>query len=209
METFFERWNLYLGRTFWYAPSFYLASIFANRINRMKKIITYILIALLAFSLSANNVQAQVQTGSATIKANGSVPGGFDYRVQNLQNFLEKYDSPLAPYAADFVAYADTYGLDYRLVPSISGVESTFGKNIPSKSYNAYGWVNGDYSFKSWPDSISVVSQTLKLKYVDKGAVSIQKIARRYAPPSKTWGSKVTYFEGKIDTLPLTFDLSS
>ena len=31
----------------------------------------------------------------------------------------------------DFVTYADTNGLDYRLVPAITGVESTFGKLIP------------------------------------------------------------------------------
>ena len=92
-------------------------------------------------------------------------------------------------------------------VPAISGVESTFGKQIPYNSYNAYGWVNGDYSFKSWPDSIQVVSKTLKNNYIDKGAISIARISKIYAPPSKTWGSKVEYFEGKITPLPYSFDI--
>jgi hypothetical protein len=105
------------------------------------------------------------------------------------------------------VTYADVNGLDYRLVPSISGVESTFGKHIPFNSYNAYGWANGNYSFTSWEDSISHVSETLKKSYIDKGAPSIAKIARRYAPPSTTWGNKVSYFIGKIDSLPLNFDI--
>lgn len=134
---------------------------------------------------------------------------GFDYRVENLRNYLLKFNSPLAAYAADFVKNADENGLDYRLVASISGVESTFGKQIPSsKSYNAYGWAGGKYSFQSWPDSIGVVSATLKTEYIEKGAATIAKIARRYAPPSTTWGGNVKFFIGKIDKLPLNFDLS-
>lgn len=173
----------------------------------MLKVTTYILTAIVILGFSAGVVNAQtIADESATIKT-GASADGFDYRVENLRNFLAKFDSPLVPYSQDFVDYADLYGLDYRLVPSISGVESTFGKQIPYKSYNAYGWVNGNYSFKSWTDSINVVSSTLRTNYIDKGAASIPKIARRYAPPSTTWGSKVQYFESKIDTLPLSFDI--
>jgi len=131
----------------------------------------------------------------------------FDYRVYILRKFLSKFNSPLTPYSSEFIRQADFYGIDYRLVPAISGVESTFGKQIPFGSYNAYGWVNGNYSFKSWPDSIQVVSKTLKYNYIDKGVISIASIARVYAPPSTTWGSKVQYFVSKIDALPLSFDI--
>ncbi len=173
----------------------------------MKKLITYILISAVILALSARGVYAQeIADSSATLKNTVSTKG-FDFRVENLRSFLAEHNSPLTDYAEDFVEYADIYGLDYRLVPSISGVESTFGKRIPSKSYNAYGWANGNYSFKSWPDSISVVSSTLRTKYIDKGAPTIAKIAKRYAPPSTTWGSKVKYFLGKIDSLPLNFDI--
>lgn len=173
----------------------------------MKKLTTYILITIALFLIATNAVRAQGVAGeSASIKPD-SFGNGFDYRVENLRNFLVKFNSPLVPYAEDFVDYADAYGLDYRLVPSISGVESTFGKQIPYQSYNAYGWVNGNYSFKSWPDSIYVVSSTLRAQYIDKGAASITRIARRYAPPSDTWGGKVKYFIGKIDVLPLDFDI--
>ncbi len=130
-----------------------------------------------------------------------------DLRVIRLQKFFQKYNSPLMPYANDFVYFADKYQIDYRLVPSISGVESTFGKRIPPGSYNAYGWANGEYKFKSWPDSIEHVTKTLRYKYYDKGAVNIDQIARRYAPPSKTWGHNVKYFLAKIDSTPVEFDL--
>lgn len=200
METYFGRWNIYLGRTLWYAPSF----------SKMKRILTYIIPAIVLFILAPSRVRATEVTASATIRTNTPISQSeYDYRVQNLKNFLAKFSSPLVPYAQDFVSYADANGLDYRLVPSITGVESTFGKQIPYKSYNAYGWVNGNFSFKSWPDSISVVSSTLKNNYIDRGVTSISEIAHVYAPPSSTWGSKVKYFVSKIDTLPLNFDLSS
>jgi hypothetical protein len=131
----------------------------------------------------------------------------FDYREYTLRKFLAKNNSPLTPYSSDFIRTADYYGIDWRMVPAISGVESTFGKRIPRNSYNAYGWANGRYQFKSWPESIDLVSKTLKTKYIDKGAVSINKIARIYAPPSNTWGRNVKFFVGKISPLPLSFDI--
>jgi len=181
---------------------------FFLKTNYMKKISTYILLIMAIFVVSARDIRAQeVSVSRSAVLKDAQKPQTFDYRVENLRNFLIQFNSPLAPYAQDFVTFADANGLDYRLVPSISGVESTFGKAIPSNSFNAYGWANGNYSFSSWSDSISVVSQTLRTEYIEKGANSLNKIARRYAPPSSTWGSKVKYFEGKIDTLPLSFDI--
>lgn len=179
-------------------------------IKGMRKIFTSILVASALYLLlsSADSCRAEMVAGeSASINTTSTEESLYDYRVQNLKNYLEKHNSPLAPHASDFVTYADIYGLDYRLVPAITGVESTFGKHIPVSSYNAYGWANGKYSFTSWEDSIAHVSETLKKSYIDKGAPTITKIAKRYAPPSTTWGSNVTFFIGKIDTLPLDFDI--
>lgn len=175
----------------------YLPSFFSNM---LKTITTYIFILFALFAINVKDSHA------ATLKTNIKNKG-FDYRVTNLKNFFEKYNSPLSIYADEFVTYADIYGIDYRLVPAISGVESTFGKHIPYKSYNAYGWANGEYKFTSWENSIDHVSMTLKTKYIDKGAPSIAKIAKRYAPPSATWGKNVKYFVSKIDVLPLSFDI--
>lgn len=130
-----------------------------------------------------------------------------DFRVRRLKDFLEKYNSPLAPYAEDFIKSADTYNIDWRLVPAIAGVESTFGKHIPKGSYNAYGWANGNHKFTSWENSIEVVTSTLRQKYYDRGADTLPKISRRYAPPSTTWAWKVDYFMNKIDSIPVEFDL--
>jgi hypothetical protein len=173
----------------------------------MKTFIISILIsAILALLLPINISAQEVAESSAVLKIVGS-DQGYDFRVENLKAYLLRFNSPLAEYAVDFVGYADENGLDYRMVPAISGVESTFGKRIPQNSYNAYGWANGDHSFKSWDESIKTVSEALNTKYIQKGAVSLPQIARRYAPPSTTWGKNVKFFMGKIDPLPVSFDI--
>ncbi|MCX7928240.1 MAG: hypothetical protein N2558_00955 [Patescibacteria group bacterium] len=123
----------------------------------------------------------------------------YDTRVIKLRNFLTKHNSPLAPYAEIFVKSADKHNIDWRLVPAITGVESSFGKRIPPKSYNAYGWANGKHKFESWESSIEHVTKTLREKYYEKGATTIEKIGRKYAPPSSTWSKNVRFFMNQID----------
>ncbi len=175
----------------------------------MRKNIACIILIAVYFLITPRTLYASQETAgsSAMPKFREEKEASFDYRVYTLRKFLSKNSSPLTPYSSDFVKLADYYGIDWRMVPAISGVESTFGKHIPVNSYNAYGWANGNYHFESWPDSINTVSMTLKTKYIDKGAVSINRIARIYAPPSTTWGRNVKFFVAKITPLPLTFDI--
>ncbi|MCH7640982.1 glucosaminidase domain-containing protein [Patescibacteria group bacterium] len=173
----------------------------------MKKYILSVLILPILFTLTINPVWADeyVVTQSATLKRD-IVQTEYDYRVNVLTKYLSGHNSPLTDYAGLFIYTADKYGLDWRLIPAISGVESTFGKNIPSSSYNAYGWANGKYRFESWEDSIEVVSKALREKYIDRGASTLSKIARRYAA-STAWEWKVRYFMNEIDSLPLPFTI--
>jgi hypothetical protein len=122
-----------------------------------------------------------------------------DPRVTKLRAYFEKNKSPLVDYAPEFVKYADKYELDWRLVASISGVESTFGKHMPKNSYNAYGWGNGTLRFTSWDQSIEHVTKTLKEKYVDRGVDTLPEISRVYCPPNPQWWYKVKYFMDQID----------
>jgi len=173
----------------------------------MRKILTIgLFLTLFVFSADEISAKAYVAGSSAQLRAN-DIESSADHRVDILKGFFTDYNSPLADYAPVFVEMADKYGLDWRFVPAITGVESTFGKRIPANSYNAYGWANGAYYFDSWENSIEVVSKSLREKYYDRGATSISKIARRYAPPSSTWGWKVRYFMNKISPLPLSFTL--
>jgi hypothetical protein len=130
-----------------------------------------------------------------------------DKRAQIIKDYLAKYNSPLQDSAQDFVEAADQFGLDWRLVVSISGVESTFGKRIPGghdplySSYNGWGWgVYGDNSlgFKSWKDAIYTISEGLKKDYVDKGYTEPLSMNRKYAS-SQTWGVRVVYFMNDLE----------
>lgn len=130
-----------------------------------------------------------------------------DKRAQILQEYLAKYDSPLQNHAQDFVDAADQNHIDWKLLPSIAGVESTFGKQIPG-GYNAYGWgVYGDQAlaFKSWTDGIFEVSRGIKEGYVDKGLTNPQDMNRVYAA-SPTWGFKVSYFLKDLDLFSKKYD---
>lgn len=122
-----------------------------------------------------------------------------DLRVKQLEKFLDYYQSPLAPQAKIFVEMADKYSIDWRLLPAISGVESTFGKRFPKNSYNAFGWGNGLIRFNSWEESIETISRSLKEKYYQRGLNTPYKIAPVYCPPNPSWGWKVDYFMKKID----------
>jgi len=160
-----------------------------------------ILAALMVACLIPQPAQAQEEKmfmagGSAVLK---NIDFKTDIRVEQLENFLNDYNSPLASYAQVFVEMADKYQIDWRLLPAISGVESCFGKQIPPYSYNAYGWNNGNFRFESWEDSIEIVSKALKERYYNLGLDTPDKIGRVYAPPSKTWAIKVNYFIEKIE----------
>lgn len=94
-----------------------------------------------------------------------------DTRTIAMQKFLFNYNSPMYPSAKTFITEADRYGLDWRLVASISGVESAFGNLIPRGTNNAWGWrgVNrnpeGWSQFESWDAGIAVVTERLALGY--------------------------------------------
>lgn len=162
----------------------------------MKKLLV-ILAILIALFIFPQPAQAIYEAGSSAVLKN-NLPE-VDPRVEKLAGFLKSYNSPLTLYAGNFIDAADRYQLDWRLVPAITGVESTFGKQIPANSYNAYGWNNGNYFFKSWEQSIEYVSQYLKEKYLDRGLDTPYKIGPIYAPPSKAWAGKVVYFMNEID----------
>ncbi len=110
-----------------------------------------------------------------TPTATASIVSG-DTRVEATKLFLKDYNSPMYPYAHIFVREADKYGLDWRLVVAISGVESAFGQYVPTSqehgySYNAWGWAgNKDRSvrwsyFDGWSDGIATVTKGLALGY--------------------------------------------
>lgn len=128
-----------------------------------------------------------------------------DYRTIKLARFLQLHNSLLVPYAQNFVEEADRNDFDYRLLAAISGVESTFGRNYPRGTYNAYGWGGGRTAFESWEDGIFKVSQALKNRYIDRGAAEVEQIAWIYCPPGNLiWAAKVRFFMQQIEKTEVT-----
>ncbi|MDD2823235.1 MAG: hypothetical protein PHQ59_04120 [Candidatus Daviesbacteria bacterium] len=120
-----------------------------------------------------------------------------DQRIKILEGYLNKYNSPLAPEAKNFVEAADKYNIDWKFVAAIAGNESTFGKFTPAPaSHNAWGWgVYGTQAiyFKTWKEGIYTVSEGLREHYYNKGLTNTYAIARVYAA-SPVWAAHVTYF---------------
>jgi len=169
----------------------------------MLQIFGIFVVAVLATLALPQKAQASIAVPSAV----RTMPGDLqiradDHRAQILRNYLAAHNSPLAPYAENFVAEADKNGIDWRLVAAISGLESSFGEHIPPDSYNGWGFgVYGDNvrRFNSWDDGIAVVSKSLRDDYMNKwGATSVPEIGKMYAA-SPTWAIRVQYFINDID----------
>jgi hypothetical protein len=126
-----------------------------------------------------------------------------DPRVVVMQRFLFNYNSPMYPSARSFIDEADRYGLDWRLVASISGVESAFGNLIPRGTHNAWGWrgINknpqGWSQFDTWDAGIAEVTRGLAQGY----GITLTpfQIEPYYCPPcglnpAHAWANGVTRF---------------
>ena len=110
-----------------------------------------------------------------------------DTRIIAMQKFLFDYNSPMYPYSKTFITEADRYGLDWRLVASISGVESAFGNIVPRGTHNAWGWrginknAEGWSQFESWNAAIAEVTRGLAQGYGI--TLSPYQIEQYYCPP--------------------------
>jgi len=138
---------------------------------------------------------------------NATVIAG-DARTLLLESFLNRYQSPMAPYADLIVNEADKNNIDYRMLVAIAMCESNLGKRIPSHdSYNAFGiavYTNqkSGKKFENWEHAIRWVSNYIKTQYYDKGISNLKDIGAKWAPPSVetgySWSNCVDTFQQSI-----------
>ncbi len=83
----------------------------------------------------------------------------FDLRETILRRFLKDHHCPDESYAGIFVKEADSHGLDWRLLPSLSIVESGGGRH--ARGNNLFGWANGKRTFDSISEAIHHVAEVL------------------------------------------------
>jgi hypothetical protein len=151
------------------------------------------------------NLSSSFDGGSSTSRTRFFT---LDPRVLAMNKFLTDYQSPMAKYAEVFITEADKYGLDWRLIASISGVESAFGNIMPRGSHNGWGWrgINrndaGWSIFGSWEEAISHITERMALGYgTDLTPFEIQNT---YCPPCgesglDLWAKGVTRFMNELE----------
>lgn len=164
----------------------------------MKKLIILIATLLvISFPQKANAAEQIAQSSAKLAQATADI-NPMDMRVRALRNVFERHNSPLADQAENYVKYADKYGVDWKLLPAISGLESSFGLHLINGTYNAYGWGSGKIYFDSWEDGIKTIDQALAQNYIKKGATNVWSIGPIYAE-SPTWAVRVNSFMNEIN----------
>lgn len=165
------------------------------------------LFLILFFLLTVPTLKVQAVSETELEKQTNQIEAKqLDKRAEILAAYLAKHDSPLQYHAQDFIDAAKKYNLDWKLVPAIAGVESTFGKQIPG-GFNGWGWgVYGTQAiyFNSWTEAISTISKGLRENYIDKGYTEPYSMNKIYAA-SPFWGSKVNYFMEEIEKFATQF----
>ncbi len=128
--------------------------------------------------------------------------GSADARPEIVRQYLQRYKSPLVPYAELIVSTADKYSLDFRLITAIAQQESNLCKIIPPGSYNCWGWgitAVATRGFVSFEEGIETVSEGLRRLYLNKGYRTIPDIMSKYTPSSNgSWAYGVTQFMGEM-----------
>ncbi len=170
------------------------------------------------FLFKSGLVMAENQAGNSaqlalSVKFNKEEQEALDLKRKELaiRAVLNRYDSPMAGQEKSFIEACKKYNLDCYLLPSIAGLESTFGRFILPNSYNPFGWGRGYLMFNGWPESIDAVGQGLRNNYINRGAEGVYGIGPIYSE-SPTWAVRVAWFmnefekeEGKISLLSSDF----
>jgi hypothetical protein len=86
-------------------------------------------------------------------------PAPVDPRVARLSKFFSSLNCPVRSLSADFVMAADENHIDWRLLPSISVIESGGGKVY--RNNNIFGWSRGNVLFSSIRHSIHEIAYKL------------------------------------------------
>ena len=97
-----------------------------------------------------------------------------DPRTLKIRKFFASTGCPASAFATDFVLAADQHHLDWRLLPSLSFLETTGGKT--QRNNNLFGWSNGETRFPSIRAGIYMVASRLSQARHYRGKTVDQKL---------------------------------
>ena len=127
--------------------------------------------------------------GKSVVSTNSQGQTFSDTRRLAIQQYFQDCACPAARWAHTFVQEADRQGLDWRLVASISMIESTGGKHY--KNRNILGWKSALQRFRSEQAGIAYVSERLHNSSYYSGK-SLGQMLRTYNSERRNYVSLVT-----------------
>lgn len=164
-------------------------------------------------TLFASNNQEQLAAADGTIPTTSSVENiqgvqtvveSDDARPVIVAEFLERHGSPMEPYdyyGQRLVEIADTYNLDFRLLPAIAMRESNLCKNTHSDApHNCLGFgihSEGTLDFDSYEAGFERAAKEIRAYYVDQGRITTEMVGQKYAS-SPTWADGVNQFMAEM-----------
>ena len=119
-------------------------------------------------------------------------------KIKVITEVLTKYNSPLLGEVDGFMEACEKNDIDCYLLPSITGLESSFGRFTYPSSHNPFGWGGGYIMFSSWSEGFDKVGYGLKKNYIGRGATTIEQIGPIYAE-SPTWAQRVRHFHSEFE----------
>lgn len=128
---------------------------------------------------------------------------GADARPLIIKKYLEKYHSPLAPYAQQIFDLSELYGYEYYWIVAIAQQESNLCKKIPEDSHNCWGYgihAKGTLKFENYDLALKSYAEYLKRVYFDKGLNTPELIMKKYCPHSNgSWARGVRQFIDEME----------
>lgn len=85
--------------------------------------------------------------------------GVIDQRHARLETFFQSFGCPAPYHVKEYIGAADTYAIDYRLLPAISVLESTCG--IYQRQNNRWGWASARKGFASFRAGLEYIAHQL------------------------------------------------
>lgn len=136
------------------------------------------------------------------IKIKGEIASD-DARPLIIKRYLEKYKSPLAPYADLIYQVSQDYNFDYYWIVAIAQQESNLCKKVPEDSHNCWGYgihKKGTLKFENYELAIKSYAEYLKREYFDKGLNTPELIMQKYCPSSNgSWANGVHQFIDEME----------
>src|SRR5262249_24535266 len=97
-----------------------------------------------------------------------------DQRIVRLENFFRAHHCPAPFLTSEYVEAADTYSIDYRLLPAVSLRESTCG--LYARLNNRWGWNSAKSGFITLAHGIQHIAHELALGKYYRGKTLDDKL---------------------------------